>query len=51
LQESAACYGVLSDNNIWVYTAAYLEGNERAKQFIGSDPFSPFVKQWKDAHM
>ena len=51
LEESAACYGVLADNNLWVYMAAYLEGNERAKQFIGPDPFIPFQVEWKAANL
>ena len=47
LEESAACYGLLSDSNLWVYAAVYLEGNVRAKQFISLRPFVPFEMQWK----
>ena len=49
LQEAAACYGVLADSNLWVYQAAYLEGNGRAKRFIGPGPFVPFQVQWERA--
>ena len=49
LEESAACYGLLSDSNLWVYAAVYLEGNARAKQFISLAPFVPFETQWKAA--
>ena len=49
LQEAAACYGVLADSNIWVYQAAYLEGNGRAKRFIEAGPFIPFQVQWEQA--
>jgi Ser/Thr protein kinase RdoA (MazF antagonist) len=51
LQEAAACYAVLSDNNLWVYISAYLEGNERTKQFIGSELFIPFQEQWRAANL
>ena len=51
LEESAACYGLLSDSNLWVYAAVYLEGNVRAKQFISLRPFVPFEAQWKAARV
>ena len=47
LEESAACYGLLSDSNLWVYTAVYLDGNVRAKQFISPLPFLPFEVLWR----
>lgn len=47
LEESAVCYGLLSDGNLWVYVAVYLEGNARARQFISLLPFVPFEAQWK----
>jgi Ser/Thr protein kinase RdoA (MazF antagonist) len=49
LQGAAACYGVLADNNLWVYEAAYLEDNPRAKRFIVPGPFVPFQRQWAEA--
>ncbi len=51
LEESAACYGLLSDSNLWVYAAVYLEGNARAKPFISLTPFVPFETQWKASGM
>jgi homoserine kinase type II len=49
LADAAMCYGVLADSNLWVYKAAYLDGNGRAKRFIGSEPFVPFQEQWEAA--
>ncbi len=49
MEESAACYGLLSDSNLWVYAAVYLEGNMRAKPFISLAQFVPFEVQWKAA--
>ncbi len=46
LQHAALCYGVLADSNLWVYQAIYLEGNVRAKGFIGPGPFVPFHEHW-----
>ena len=46
-EESASCYALLSDSNLWVYAAVYLEGNTRAKPFISPAPFVPFEKLWK----
>lgn len=47
LDAMARCYGALSDSNLWVFAAAYLENNERAKPFIGIGPFVPFCEKWE----
>ena len=46
LQEAAACYGVLADRNLWVYEAAYLDGNDRVRQFLTPGAFVPFTMRW-----
>jgi len=46
LQEAAACYGILADQNLWVYEAVYLEGNDRVRQFLTPGAFIPFAERW-----
>ncbi len=48
VEEAAACYGVLADQNFWVYEAVYLEGNDRARQFLTPGDFMPFAAQWRE---
>lgn len=48
LEEVAACYGILADQNLWVYEAVYLEGNARARSFLTPDAFIPFVTRWRE---
>lgn len=48
LQEAAACYSSLADQNLWVYEAVYLEGNDRARQFLTPGDFMPFAAQWRE---
>ena len=48
LQEAAACYSVLADQNLWVYEAAYLEGNDRVRQFLTPSEFVPFAARWRE---
>lgn len=33
-------------HNLWVYQAVYLEGNDRARQLIGSRCFTPLEPRW-----
>lgn len=33
-------------HNLWVYQAIYLEGNEQARQLIGSGQFEPLEARW-----
>ncbi len=48
LHEAAACYGVLADQNLWVYEAVYLEGNDRVRRFLTPGAFVPFDARWRD---
>lgn len=48
LQEAAACYGVLADQNLWVYEAVYLEGNDRVHPFLALGAFVPFTARWRE---
>lgn len=48
LQEGAACYGVLADQNLWVYEAVYLEGNDRVRPFLTPGAFVPFAARWRE---
>jgi len=48
VEAAAACYGVLADQNFWVYEAVYLEGNDRARQFLTPGDFMPFAAQWRE---
>ncbi len=48
LEEGAACYGALADQNLWVYSALYLEGNERVRPFLTPGGFVPFETKWRD---
>ncbi len=47
LQEAAACYGTLADQNLWVYEAVYLEGNDRVRPFLTPGGFTPFAARWR----
>lgn len=46
LQEAAACYGALADQNLWVYEALYLEGDDRVRPFLAPGAFVPFAARW-----
>ena len=48
LQEAAACYGVLADQNLWVYEALYLEGDDRVRPFLTRGAFVPFGERWRE---
>ena len=48
LQEAAACYGVLADQNLWVYEAVYLEGSDRVRPFLTPGAFVPFAVRWRE---
>ncbi len=48
LQEAAEGYGVLADQNLWVYEALYLEGNERVRPFLTPGAFVPFAARWHE---
>jgi len=48
VEEAAACYGPRADQNLWVYEAVYLEGNDRARQFIERIDFVPFAQHWRE---
>ena len=48
LQEAAACYGSLADQNLWVYEALYLEGDDRVRPFLSPGKFVPFSARWRD---
>jgi len=48
LQEAAACYGALADQNLWVYEAVYLEGNDRVRPFLTPGEFVPFAARWRE---
>ena len=48
LHEAAACYGILADQNLWVYEAVYLEGNDRVRPFLTPGEFVPFAARWRE---
>lgn len=48
LQEAGACYGALADQNLWVYEALYLEGDDRVRPFLTLGAFMPFAARWRD---
>ena len=48
LLEAAGGYGVLADQNLWVYEALYLEGDDRVRPFLTSGGFVPFAARWRD---
>ena len=48
LLEAAACYGVLADQNLWVYEALYLEGDDRVRPFLTLGGFVPFAARWRE---
>lgn len=48
LQEAAACYDALADQNLWVYEALYLEGDDRVRPFLTPGAFVPFAARWRD---
>ncbi len=48
LQEAADVYGVLADQNLWVYEALYLEGDDRVRPFLTPGGFVPFAARWRD---
>ena len=47
LQEAAAWYGILADQNLWVYEALYLEGDDRVRPFLTPGAFVPFDARWR----
>jgi len=49
LEEAATCYGALADQNLWVYAALYLEGNDRVRTFLTPGEFVPFAARWQMA--
>ena len=49
LEEAAICYGALADQNLWVYAALYLEGNDRVRAFVAPGGFVPFAVRWQRA--
>ena len=48
LLEATACYGVLADQNLWVYEALYLEGDDRVRLFLTVSGFGPFAARWRE---
>lgn len=48
LQEAAEGYGILADQNLWVYEAVYLEGDDRVRPFLTPGAFVPFAARWRE---
>lgn len=43
----AATYGWIRAHDLWMYEELYLKGNQRVRQFLGSQSsFMPFAEQW-----
>lgn len=46
LDLAAAGYAEMRANDLWVYKAIYLEGNDRVRRFLRPGPFVPFTDRW-----
>ena len=48
---TAQAYGWIQANNLWAYTAFYLENNERVHHLLQKGPFIPFEETWANMHL
>jgi homoserine kinase type II len=46
LDIAADAYGLMRAYDLWVFTAVYLEGNDRVRQFIRPGRYQPFATRW-----
>jgi homoserine kinase type II len=44
---AAYAYATMRAHDLWMYEALYLEGNQRIRQFFGSEGFVPRDEQWQ----
>lgn len=46
LDRAALCYAAIRAHDVWMYEAAYGQGNDRVRQFWGPDGFVPLDERW-----